>query len=69
MELLLGCGARRDKRVSLPGRGEWTDLVTLDMNPAHKPDHVWDMAELPLPFPDNTFDEVHCYECLEHMGQ
>lgn len=71
MELLLGCGARRDKRVSLPPKipVEWTDLVTLDMNPGHKPDHVWDMAELPLPFHENTFDEIHCYETLEHMGQ
>lgn len=67
----MGCGARRDKRVSLPPiiPAEWTNLVTLDMNPAHKPDHVHDLSDLPLPFEANTFDEVHAYEVLEHVGQ
>jgi SAM-dependent methyltransferase len=30
---------------------------------------VHDLADLPLPFDDDTFDECHAYEVLEHIGQ
>jgi SAM-dependent methyltransferase len=66
MELLIGCGSRRDR---LLGQGGWSDLVTLDNNGAHDPDWVWDLNDIPWPFDDNTFDEVHAYEVLEHLGQ
>jgi SAM-dependent methyltransferase len=67
-ELLLGCGAARVKHLQ-PGHSvSWSGLVTLDINPDHKPDVVWDLAQLPLPFDDNSFDEVHAYEVLEHIG-
>jgi SAM-dependent methyltransferase len=69
MELLVGSGANTKKRMWLPGHEEWTELVTLDMNPDHKPDVVWDLTKRPLPFDDNHFDEVHAYEVLEHIGQ
>lgn len=65
MELLIGAGARRTKIYGQP----WTQLVTLDINPDHKPDVVWDLNKRPLPFEDNTFDEVHAYEVIEHLGQ
>ena len=29
---------------------------------------VWDLNGLPLPFEANTFDEVHAYHVLEHIG-
>lgn len=65
-ELLIGCGATRDKRL---GEGpEWSGLVTLDSNPVHVPDVVWDLEQLPLPFEDSSFDEIHAYEVLEHTG-
>lgn len=68
--LLLGCGAFTEKRISTPeGPFEWGNLVTLDMNPDVKPTVVWDMNELPLPFAENVFDEVHAYEVLEHCGR
>lgn len=67
-ELLIGSGARCQKQIVLRG-AEWTDLVTLDINPDHKPDLVHDLNVLPYPFADNTFDEIHAYEVLEHMGQ
>lgn len=51
------------------GRAEWSALTTLDYNRDHKPDVVHDMNDLPLPFADDSFDELHCYECLEHLGK
>lgn len=69
MELLLGAGSRHQKRLHIPGREGWTNLVTLDMNADHKPDVVWNMEEIPLPFEDNSADEIHAYEVLEHMGR
>lgn len=69
-ELLAGCGRRSDKRIILPGGSdEWSNLTRLDFNDDHKPDVVWDLNVRPLPFEDNTFDEVHAYEVCEHLGQ
>lgn len=67
MELLLGCGSSRAKKLSLPGRAEWSALVTLDYNADHKPDVVHDLNE-PLPFDESSADEIHAYEVLEHLG-
>lgn len=67
-ELLLGCGASRVKNLFWDGRSEWAALTTLDINPDHKPDVVHDLGVFPLPFPDEAFDEIHAYECLEHVG-
>ena len=69
MELLLGCGHDRTKKIALPGREAWRGLVTLDMNAAAKPDIVWDLTDLPLPFQDGALDEIHAYEVLEHTRQ
>lgn len=67
-ELLIGCGSSRDKRLYLPGQQDWDCLITLDINPDHKPDVIWDLTNIPLPFDDNFFDEIHAYEVLEHTG-
>lgn len=69
MELLLGCGSNRIKKMARPGRESWTDLVALDINSDHNPDVVHDISVLPLPFGDNTFDEIHAYEVMEHVGR
>jgi SAM-dependent methyltransferase len=69
VELLIGAGSRRLKHLIWQGRAEWSAPVTLDINPDHKPDVVHDLTVLPLPFADDTFDEIHAYEVLEHTGQ
>ena len=69
-ELLLGCGSSRAKRLAWQGRPtQWESLVTLDFAPEHKPDIVWDIAKLPLPIEDDSLDEIHAYEVLEHVGR
>ena len=45
------------------------DLVTCDINADHRPDVVHNLESVPYPWPDSTFDEVHAYEVLEHLGQ
>ncbi len=69
MELLLGCGNSREKKLRVAGMpSEWTHLVTLDMFEDAKPDVVWNLENVPLPFADGIFDEIHAYDVLEHMG-
>ena len=68
-ELLIGCGVDRNKRLWSQGYEKWTNLVTLDINPEVKPDMVWDLEKLPYTWADgNTFDEIHAYHVLEHLG-
>lgn len=67
-ELLIGCGSNWEKKIYLPNQRDWKNLVTLDINPDHNPNIVWDLQVLPLPFGDNEFDEIHAYEVLEHVG-
>jgi SAM-dependent methyltransferase len=69
VELLIGAGSKRVKQLASEGRREWSALVTLDINPDHKPDVVWDLNKRPLPFEDSTFDEIHAYDVLEHLGR
>ena len=69
MEILLGCGSSRVKKMAWPGREKWSGLVTLDFaKDPHGPDVVHDIASLPLPFDDNSADEIHAYEVMEHVG-
>ncbi|MGE3549679.1 MAG: methyltransferase domain-containing protein [Geobacter sp.] len=68
-ELLIGCGQNITKKNFVPGHENWNQLVTLDINPDHSPDVLWDLNQLPLPFEDNWFDEIHAYEVLEHCGK
>jgi SAM-dependent methyltransferase len=69
-ELLVGCGSRRTKGMLAPGEPkEWGDLTTLDINPDHKPDVIWDLTQRPLPFDVDTFDSIRAFEVIEHLGQ
>ena len=68
MELLLGCGNSRIKRVRPAWRpSDWTHLISLDIDPNCGAACIADL-ESGLPFPDNQFDEVHAYDVLEHLG-
>lgn len=69
-ELLIGCGSSRQKRMTADGTNTFENLTTLDYNADHNPDVVWDLMHPDvLPFEENSFDEIHAYEVLEHLGQ
>ena len=69
-ELLLGCGNSREKQVKWTGSdGPFENVTTLDIDQGCEPDVVHDLNVMPLPFDDDSFDEIHAYECLEHTGK
>jgi SAM-dependent methyltransferase len=69
MELLVGAGNSREKKIGMEGIPQgWSELITLDIDEGCSPDVVHDLEDLPLPFDDDMFDEVHAYEVLEHTG-
>lgn len=68
-ELLIGCGRNTTKQMAIdPNDSAWSNVTTLDINPEHNPDVIWDLTNIPLPFDDEQFDEIHAYEVLEHTG-
>lgn len=75
--LLVGCGKNLTKQLYLVDQPrEWAgNLVTMDMNPEIGADVVFDMEELhgnprgKLPFPDSSFDEIGCFNAMEHWGR
>jgi SAM-dependent methyltransferase len=63
--LIIGCGSRR---IDVQGN-DLSDADTLDFNSDHNPKYVWDLENKPWPIPDDTYNEVHAYEVLEHLGR
>ena len=57
LKLNLGCGL--DKR---PG------YINIDVREEVKPDLVWDLHYVPLPFPDNSVEEVIAKDVIEHVS-
>lgn len=69
-ELSIGCGNRLKKQIKfqyIPQ--EFVNVTRLDLDPDCKPDVMWDLNNVPLPFDDNTFNEIHACDILEHTGQ
>lgn len=68
-ELLLGCGNSRQKKIYFEDDSStWSNLTTVDVDPNCGADVVHDLNITPWPFEDSTFDEIHAYEVLEHLG-
>lgn len=82
-ELLLGAGNVRLKRFAATASNAraFENLTTVDIDPGAKPDFLWDLNEMPWPrwrpigptphecwATDDTYDEIHAYEVLEHLG-
>jgi predicted SAM-dependent methyltransferase len=69
-ELIIGAGSRTVKDLMVSGGNkEFKDVTRLDNNEDHAPDILWNLRKHPLPFEDNSFDEIHAYEVLEHLAQ
>lgn len=68
-QILLGAGSSRVKKLALMGSPKWDGLVTVDFNADHKPDCIHDLNVFPYPFEDNSAEEIHAYEVVEHLGQ
>lgn len=68
-ELLIGCGNSRRKKLTLDDNWEWSDLTTLDHDPNCEADITHDLESVPWPVASDSFDEVHAYEVLEHLGK
>ena len=67
MQLLIGCGSNREKKLIWQGCSEWNGLVTLDYEASHNPDVVHDLHHA-LPFADDTADEIPITPNAELLG-
>ena len=66
-ELVLGCGNNAYKKIYAESK-EYVNPTRVDIDPDCNPDIILDLNSNSLPFPDSSFDEVHMYEVLEHLG-
>ena len=67
--LIIGAGSSKTLCATTPLANVAPTITTLDIEPSHGCDVVHDLNVLPWPFPDESFDELHAYEVLEHLGQ
>ena len=70
-QLLVGAGNSRTKRIvhELTPDKEFSDVVTMDIDPGCGADVIHNLDNLPYDFfRDEYFDEIHAYEVLEHCG-
>lgn len=58
----LGCGIKKYKPDV-----QSANVVGLDYTTRNKPDVLWDMNKIPLPFKDNEFDVVYSHHAIEHI--
>ncbi len=62
--LVIGCGGSPYRFVT-EGQHQ---ITTLDNNPSHQPDVLHDLNTIPLPFENDSFDQIHASHVLEHCG-
>lgn len=55
--LSVGCGNRIPEE----------NMVRLDISDKVSPDVVWNLDIFPYPFADNEFDEIECFDVIEHL--
>ena len=69
-ELVLGGSRLRltNKRACLDADTKFKNPTYLDISPDEGVDVVWDLNNHPLPFEDNTFDEIYAYNILEYLA-
>ena len=72
--LMLGAGRRKPARaLTAVNAKEIDEWVTLDLMENTNPDVLYDLTDLhaggELPFEDESFDEIHAYQVLEHVGR
>lgn len=72
MKKVVILGAGNNKTLKLMPKGteqDARDITTIDIDPATRPDHVMDLNNITRHwFPENSVDEFHAYEVLEHIG-
>ena len=68
-ELLIGCGNDRRKRLDPAQKWQWDELVTIDHDPNCGADFVHDLEDFPWPVDADSFDAVHAYDVIEHLGR
>lgn len=49
------------------GHDKYPGSMSIDFNPAAKPDILHDLNKTPWPFKDNEFDMVYSARCIEHL--
>ncbi len=57
MKLNLGCG--NDKKQG---------YINIDVSKEVKPNKIWDLEKTPLPFKENSIDEILAFHILEHIN-
>lgn len=66
-ELVLGCGNYPFKKIYIESK-EYINPTRVDIDADCNPDILLDLNTNSLPFQDSSFDEIHMYEVLEHLG-
>lgn len=56
--LSIGCGNRASE----------AGLIRLDISPDVNPDVVWNLDDLPYPFETSYFDQIECFDVIEHIN-